>query len=860
MTRFPAYLEPLRNIDATTSTIDEWIASHAEELRERSSDHPLHQVLSHRPWSPKVVLQLLRAAPWALTVPTGQGKLPIHIALYWDGCPLDVIEAMVATRPECLASGAPTILALRIALRKSLVLWGDVDLLEYLLSKAQTKDLVAAYQLVRPNRDGGHAIASYICRKRPEALKQMTIPMDVWQSVCYGTYPHLVDSLEQVTLSFGDSFDAGYLCEGCVTPLVVAIQSRASSRVIEFIAKKNLKAVATRIPESTVFGGGGYPLHLAMRMGIDHQTIEVLANVFPAAFLARDSSGSYPLHYLGYTRSPEKILSFPEARESLRYADHEGRLPLHCMAAWPSTMELVIRAFPEACLVPDVTGGTPVHSCLALELDEMAFACFEHLVRACPQCLAVQDLDGRLPLHILMTANHRARLVAKFARRIVGEHPDSLATVDNKGDTPLHLALKPSVPIELLNALLTCTALHRALRVADACGDYPLGVALKHGVHDFAKVVLHIDPSTAELKNSCRCVDSIHKHFLELYDPIDDGVRSQTIDRLVSEFPSVPTMQGSHGRTLLHVVCARPKWFPWIKAIVRVDSSVLSVPDNSGNLPLHYFMCVARKGAEKSYRSLMIPPGLEWSFHAANKEGLTPFEVGMRTVGFAGDPSFMEAFICWQEHRLRSGAALNKDGDPVMFWIPWHLPELPYDQDILDILGHLDSSGAEYGNATTGETILHRLIRSHARDAYVAGCLRHYKARHADAGVRACGGWLPLHMHIALQSADTWKHWLPPAPVIERPSYSIEWISDTFDETDTDRPSSLPRTMRKSEVFSEAEYRLLLAYPAAAAAPLPCGAPLWFAAAVSDGALTTLYCILKEAPEVLPSSLLPESK
>ena len=845
MPTVPEYLKPLVESSADARAVEDWIEAHPEQLGWRSSDHVLHYVLSRSSWSPMLVLKLIRAAPWALAVPTKAGNLPIHIALYNRSCPLDVVEALVeGHRMSLLVRGSHDRNPLSVALYRHRR--GDEeDIVDFLVDKTPAEGVVAAchgFEDFYEESEILHSVIARICKSRRDVLEQLRSPMDLWRFAVGGYVVRGRQYVMDVTSALGDLFDASHTFQDGTIPIFLALRYQSAFELIALILRLNPECVKQRAPDTYSWCHGGFPLHAAVDEVQSRATIKLLLDRFPEALAMQNYRGETPLHLLRSVHSFD-FADVPECRLALQVRDCQGRLPLHRSVQCQSALRHVIRLYPEALHVRDAQGLTPIHACMENADDESAVCCI-YLVERYPECAALRDSQGRLPLHILASKTFLSGGTADINSMIdclMDYYPDGMEALDNNGDTPLHIAFKSSAHPDVFMSLLSSES-KTFLRIADRNGDYPLGLALERGLWEMAMLVVDMDPAVVGLHNSPRCGDAIHRRLLHAMDHGD------TLRWLWEASSKAATLRGSGERTLLHVACARREWhehIPWMLG----DASALTVEDSDRNLPLHYFMSTATSASWGIVGTQLVANDLAWTMGAKNHEGLSPLEVALRKVGYTGDGWLLEDLLVTRDVRFLQ--MTNDEGDPALFRVPWNRTHSCW-RSLRDLLcwSHRLQTNAIDCNLLTGETLLHRLIRWRAPDGLVVELLRQGPTLHAS--VSACGGWLPLHLYVAymMSKEDSWT--LPPAlPDLERPRFLIPWL---LPDPDAYEPPPMPpsEVYWKSDVYSEVEYRLLQAYPPAAATLLPDGrTPLWMMAAAGDCALTTLYCILKEAPELL---------
>jgi ankyrin repeat protein len=133
--------------------------------------------------------------------------------------------------------------------------------------------------------------------------------------------------------------------------------------------------------------GGMLPLHYACLHNTSVNVIEALVQLYPEGRLKQDAKGETPLHY-AVTNMSLSVDAIDKVciKDAAGAADQRGMLPFHYAIMHkayfnPSTIKVLINAFPEGLTCPDRKGRIPIRSLVkschlpeTLELLEFAFA------------------------------------------------------------------------------------------------------------------------------------------------------------------------------------------------------------------------------------------------------------------------------------------------------------------------------------------------------------------------------------------------------------------------------------------------------------------------------------------------------
>jgi len=228
-------------------------------------------------------------------------------------------------------------------------------------------------------------------------------------------------------------------------------------------------------------GGQTTALHEAAMNDAPLDVIEALLQAYPEATEAQDDDGWTPLHTSCYFDASHEIVKrLLEADLGAVYKkDNEGRLALHLIHEviafrWDSEVrqalhseyvediqkilndedllrirfkfKLLVKAAYHRSIQDPLPGGKvwrPLHACAGVERCPVSF--MELATKGNAHLLKEPDENGNLPLHIAaanpnFTDDRRERFTS--VAYLLSEYPQAAAVKNNKGEYPLHLAVR----------------------------------------------------------------------------------------------------------------------------------------------------------------------------------------------------------------------------------------------------------------------------------------------------------------------------------------------------------------------------------------------------------------------------------
>jgi ankyrin repeat protein len=240
----------------------------------------------------------------------------------------------------------------------------------------------------------------------------------------------------------------------------------------------------------------------------------------------------------------------------------------------------------------------------------------ERILRVAPDTIKVQDKYRQLPLHIAL--DNKASI--DVIKLLIQAYPKAAEVQDNFGYLPLHYACQYSTDYheDFLNRLnLLVTAYPEGINVQNIDGYFP---------SFFLKIVMS---------------DTEHPYLL--HEAVKGGFSTHLIKLLLQAFPESCTTKDNDGMVPLHYACAGSASNFLEYVIVLLDenknslqikdnhgrtplkflSSIASIPDEKGMLPLHH--AVASSGSLREKSLLILVNAYPDSIRTADKYGMLPF-------------------------------------------------------------------------------------------------------------------------------------------------------------------------------------------------------------------------------------------
>ena len=288
---------------------------------------------------------------------------------------------------------------------------------------------------------------------------------------------------------------------GCL-PLNLAVQCKSTSFCKELIdACPESLRVASRF--------GKLPIHVACAYGKRDDTadtIQYILDLDPELINAADNNRCLPIHWAavgGRTKSIELLLKFDPDAASKETNDGHRRLPLHLACRFStnlsSTIQALYDAYPEAILISDEDGDTPIdHATSAIIIDFLETQLVYARQAQDMTAMTTIDDDGCLPLLRALKDNVPLGSVKLLTRA----NPAALqVAADQNGAYPLHIACEFS-SVKVVKYLVELAEVDM-LNNIDAKNNSLLHYACRGGKCDVVKYLLEANvPSVSDRNNN----------------------------------------------------------------------------------------------------------------------------------------------------------------------------------------------------------------------------------------------------------------------------------------------------------------------------------------------------------------------
>jgi len=161
------------------------------------------------------------------------------------------------------------------------------------------------------------------------------------------------------------------------------------------------------------------------------------------AIAIRGNNDATPLHNVCKLNDPppEILEAFVEAiPEAASWVDTQGWLPLHhacANGASGEVLRILAEVYPEGKTTQDSQNRTPLHFYLTQRCDNPTIMAENMEILLDTGAAELPDVSGMLPMHYACAYGVSPIVLSVLAQ----VHPDSLVSPENKGRTPMHLAM-----------------------------------------------------------------------------------------------------------------------------------------------------------------------------------------------------------------------------------------------------------------------------------------------------------------------------------------------------------------------------------------------------------------------------------
>jgi len=421
--------------------------------------------------------------------------------------------------------------------------------------------------------------------------------------------------------------------------LAVSNQNTDRKDIIRFILEKDSRAA------SRVGSWGRLPLHQACTSTINLDIVTDIFEAYPEAIHTKDMFGRIPIHYAcgcheyrqdwrgegaRYTLAPSSreelglVIDFlyEQLPYSLHATDAKGRVCAHfaCGSTQALTKIDAIERNDQRCpdsfmAFSEEHYGLPIHFACK---EKAPFAVINRLVIILGEAL-VRDVHYTYPLHIvavvcgkLDTPQVRSITLGKnkaLLNDLFNYYPAAVEQVDNLGWLPLHHAVRHDAPLEIIQLLVE--RYPEGVQVTDIQGSTLLHIACRHG--SSGSVVNYL---TRQLSpEATLAVDS--NGFTSLHVACKHGVPLDIFNYLICINSHLLTMQDNRGELPLHKAC-RGGHLHLIKEIIDLQPASVSVRNNRNELPI--FILCKRSGKDDEVRESVEYTETIWKLLLAHPE------------------------------------------------------------------------------------------------------------------------------------------------------------------------------------------------------------------------------------------------
>jgi ankyrin repeat protein len=348
----------------------------------------------------------------------------------------------------------------------------------------------------------------------------------------------------------------------------------------------------------------GLPFHVAC-LNNSVATAKFLYELYPESINVADNDGYYPIHYaitgLKNRSNPKDgiaIVKFlldcnPDALSST------GEPPLHFACSTSDVtlniVQLLIDALPDSLRHVDDTGHLPIHKlCRNKSLnEEVKVGILKFLLERCPESARHVDRDGDLPIHIAA-----ARQSPEFCRILIEAYPGSerMANADSVfyGYLPFHTACQ-------CNTVATAKYLYKlypeSLTVAENDGGrHPIhraiwGLKYREDSPETAIEMTHFlldcDPDVVLQKLR----DKLPLHLV-----CEEASANDDTSKLNVYLKIMKILYDAHPEAIYEVTSNVGTFCEEVQSFINThltyarqarDQTVMTTPDEDGQLPLH---------------------------------------------------------------------------------------------------------------------------------------------------------------------------------------------------------------------------------------------------------------------------------
>ena len=283
------------------------------------------------------------------------------------------------------------------------------------------------------------------------------------------------------------------------------------------------------------------------------------------------------------------------------YGTTERLLPLHiacCLCPPTNVIDALLKADFETVSLQDANGRLPLH--MACDVERSSIGVVKKLLHAYPKGAHVKEMRfGFLPLHAacckgkqrvnenVNKEDRNSDLQHEIVKELVRVHPNGIKEKDNKGWSPLAVACRTGVTLQVIQTLLN--EYPNAAKDVDPEMRMPIHLALcarqnqDETIH-IAKILLDANPRS--LMRQERQFGFLPLHVACTFSGISPNV--ELIQMLIKEYPKACQVSDARGSLPLHLACRAGAPTSIIQQLIINYSRGARHKDGENRLPLHW--------------------------------------------------------------------------------------------------------------------------------------------------------------------------------------------------------------------------------------------------------------------------------
>eukprot|EP00986_Skeletonema_menzelii_P010992 scaffold5514_cov139-Skeletonema_menzelii.AAC.1 len=492
----------------------------------KSGCSPLHAACYNKSTTLNIIRLLIDAAPDSVRNVTNNGIMPLHMfcndAKVDEAAAIQILKLLIGKYPEAVRHmNNNGFLPIHLASRGR-----SPEFCRVLIEAFPGSERITNVQGVMPLHvacvNNTIPTVEYMYRLYPDAINNETPLGYPIHRAIFGTQ-HREDPAAAVEIvQFMLDCDPNVKLQKCngVSLLNFACQMKYNDSNIE-AGIQIIKVILDAHPDSVrnVTNNGIMPLHcLCNNAKVDEaaaiQILKLLIGKYPEAVRHTNNNGRLPIHFASLRRSPEFCRMLIEAYPgSEQIPDHAGTLPLHyaCSLDNVATFEYFFNLYPDAINHATTNGHYPIHYALmGMKHRENPAAAVEtvRFLLSCDPNVKLQKCNGKSLLHFACGDEYNDSNIEagiQVIKVILDAHPDSIRSVTNEGDMPLHMLcnnikVDEAAAIQILKLLIG--KYPEAVRHTNNNGRLPIHIASWRRSPEFCRVLIEAFPGSERITNA----------------------------------------------------------------------------------------------------------------------------------------------------------------------------------------------------------------------------------------------------------------------------------------------------------------------------------------------------------------------